>query len=102
MYTILCTLKDMSDETMSVRDARAHLPELITRAEQGEPTVITRNGVPAAAVVPFEDFEALEEAVDAYLAREADRAVADDEGGPAIGMAEMVAEIFEEKRGNAA
>lgn len=87
---------------MSVRDARAHLPELISRAQKGEPTILTRNGVPAAALVPIEDFEALEDAMDVYLAREADRALERDEGGPKVGMAEMVAEIFEENQGNAA
>lgn len=87
---------------MSVRDARAHPPEPISRAQQGEPTVITPNGAPAAAIVPIEDFEALEDAMDAYPAREADRALDQDEGGPRVGMAEMVAEIFEEDQGNAA
>lgn len=92
----------MSDENMSVRDARAHLPEPISRAQKGEPTIITRNGAPAAAIVPIEDFEALEDAMDVYPAREADRALDQDEGGPRVGMAEMVAEIFEEDQGNAA
>ncbi|USY19046.1 type II toxin-antitoxin system Phd/YefM family antitoxin [Nocardiopsis exhalans] len=90
----------MSDHSMNVRDARAHLSELITKAQNGDPTILTRNGTPAAAIVPIEDFEALEDAMDAYLARQADQE--EDEGGPAVGMAEMVAEIFDESRGNAA
>lgn len=49
---------------MSIRDARAQLPELITKAQNGDPTILTRNGTPAAAIVPIEDFGALEEAMD--------------------------------------
>ena len=35
-----------------VTQARKQLPELIERAAQGKPTVITRHGTPVAAVVP--------------------------------------------------
>ena len=55
----------MSDDSrMSVRDVRAHLAEVLTRAENGSPTVIMRNGEPVAAVVPIEDFNVLEDAID--------------------------------------
>ena len=84
---------------MNVGDARARFSELITKAQNGHPTVLTRNGTPAAAIVPMEGFEALEDAMDAYLARQADQE--EDEGGPAVGMAEMVAEIFDKSRGDA-
>jgi prevent-host-death family protein len=33
-------------------DARAHLPELIAAARAGESTIITKHGVPVAALVP--------------------------------------------------
>jgi prevent-host-death family protein len=92
----------MADHTMNIRDARAHLADIISRAEAGDPTVITRNGVPTAAVVPMEDFEALEDALDMYLAQQADLEDDGDDDAPPVGMAEMVAEIFEERRGNAA
>ncbi|NBM17960.1 CaiB/BaiF CoA-transferase family protein [Streptomyces sp. GC420] len=75
-------------------DARAHLADHINRAEQGTPTVITRNGVPVAAVVPIEDFEALEEAADVLLARGAEAVLA--EGGPTVTMAELLADLFAE------
>lgn len=84
----------MHGNTATVRDARAHLAKHIDRAEQGTPTVITRSGEPVAAIVSIDDFEALEEAADALLAREADAALA--EGGPAIGMAEILASLFSE------
>jgi prevent-host-death family protein len=66
---------DVSQNQLSVRDARAHFAELITRAQGGTPTIITRNGQPVAAIVPIEDFNALEDAIDRYFAREADRAI---------------------------
>ena len=34
----------------SVREARANLTRLLDRAAKGEPTVITRGGVPVAAI----------------------------------------------------
>ena len=66
----------MTEKTVTVREARAHLADHINRAEEGVPTVITRNGAPVAAVVPIADFEALEEAADVMLAREAEAALA--------------------------
>ncbi|WP_328413645.1 type II toxin-antitoxin system Phd/YefM family antitoxin [Streptomyces violaceus] len=84
----------MADNTVTVREARAHLAEHINRAEEGTPTVITRNGAPVAAVVPISDFEALEEAADVMLAREAEAVLAD--GGPTVSMAELLADLFSE------
>ncbi|MET9098163.1 type II toxin-antitoxin system Phd/YefM family antitoxin [Streptomyces antibioticus] len=85
----------MSDHTVTVREARAHLAEHINRAEEGTPTVITRNGAPVAAVVPIADFEALEEAADVLLAREAEAVLA--EGEPTVSMAELLADLFSER-----
>ncbi|MGW1897576.1 type II toxin-antitoxin system Phd/YefM family antitoxin [Streptomyces hirsutus] len=85
----------MTDNTVTVREARAHLAEHINRAEEGTPTVITRNGAPVAAVVPIADFEALEEATDVILAREAEAVLAD--GGPTVSMAELLADLFSER-----
>lgn len=84
---------------LSARDARAHFAELITRAQGGTPTVITRNGQPVAAVVPIEDFDALEDAIDRYFAREADRDLAENPEAPTYSMSEVVAAIFEEEPG---
>lgn len=79
----------------TVREARAHLPEHIHRAEEGDPTVITRNGTPVAAVVPISDFEALEEAADLMLSREAEAVLA--EGGPTVSLAELLVDLFSER-----
>ncbi|WP_051096443.1 type II toxin-antitoxin system prevent-host-death family antitoxin [Streptomyces sulphureus] len=90
----------MTDSTVSVREARAHLAERINQAEAGTPTVITRNGAAVAAVVPIADFEALEEAADLMLAQEAEAVLA--EGGPTVTMPELLAELFAEEREDSA
>jgi prevent-host-death family protein len=90
---------DDNQNQLSARDARAHFAELITRAQGGTPTVITRNGQPVAAVVPIEDFNALEDAIDRYFAREADRDLAENPEAPTYSMSEVVAAIFEEEPG---
>ncbi|GAA0695351.1 hypothetical protein GCM10009536_29500 [Streptomyces thermocarboxydus] len=90
----------MTENTVTVREARAHLADHINRAEEGVPTVITRNGAPVAAVVPISDFEALEEAADVMLAREAEAVLA--EGGSTVTMAELLADLFTEHDGEAA
>ena len=90
---------DDSQNQLSVRDARAHFAELITRAQGGTPTILTRNGQPVAAVVPIEDFNALEDAIDRYFAREADRDLAENPDAPTYSMSEVVAAIFEEEPG---
>jgi prevent-host-death family protein len=90
------------DSKMSVRDARGHFAALITRAQNGSPTVITRNGKPVAAVVPIEDFNVLEDAIDRYFALQADRDLADNPGAPTYSMSEVVAAIFGEDGGQGA
>ncbi|HEX5296711.1 MAG TPA: type II toxin-antitoxin system Phd/YefM family antitoxin [Streptosporangiaceae bacterium] len=91
-----------SQTHLSVRDARAHFAEVITRAQDGTPTIITRNGQAVAAVVPIEDFNALEDAIDRYFAREADRDLAENPDAPTYSMSEVVASIFEEEPGKGA
>ncbi|MFF4290420.1 type II toxin-antitoxin system Phd/YefM family antitoxin [Streptomyces sp. NPDC001633] len=90
----------MAESTVTVREAHAHLADHINRAEQGTPTVITRKGVPVAAVVPIADLNALEEAADMLLAREAEAVLA--EGGPTVTMAELLADLFAERTEDAA
>jgi prevent-host-death family protein len=84
----------MAENSVTVREARAHLSDHINDAEQGTATVITRSGVPVAAIVPIADLEALEEAADVMLAREAETVLA--EGGPTVTMAELLADLFTE------
>ncbi|MFI6583484.1 type II toxin-antitoxin system Phd/YefM family antitoxin [Embleya sp. NPDC050493] len=85
----------MTESAVTIREARAHFADHINRAESGTPTVITRNGTPVAALVPIADFDALEEAADELLAREAEGVLA--EGGRTVTMAELLADLFTER-----
>lgn len=82
-------------EAINVREARAGLSGIASKTESGEATVITRNGTPVAALVPLSDYDALEEAADELLAREARRHL--DE--PTVSMAEVLADLFSEDSG---
>lgn len=40
--------------TVNIHAAKTHLSRLVERAEQGEETIIARNGRPVARLVPYE------------------------------------------------
>ncbi len=44
---------------LQLRDAKATLSAVIDSARQGQPTIITRHGKPAAVVISFEEWERL-------------------------------------------
>jgi len=54
----------MSLTTFESREARAKWRKLLDRASAGGDSVIERYGQPTAAVIPFEDFLALQEELD--------------------------------------
>ncbi|MFC5719062.1 type II toxin-antitoxin system Phd/YefM family antitoxin [Streptomyces gamaensis] len=83
------------DNIVTASEVRARLALYLNQAEQGTATVISRNGVPVAALVPLGDFQALEDAADALLAREAETVRA--EGGPTASLEELVAELSDEE-----
>ncbi|MGP3966910.1 type II toxin-antitoxin system Phd/YefM family antitoxin [Streptomyces sp. 6N223] len=90
-------------DTMSVRDVRAHLAAVLARAEAGDATVVTRGSTPVAAIVPMDAFNALEDAADELLAREAAQVLDAEGDGPTYTMSEIVADILgETPQGNAA
>ncbi|MEV6945733.1 type II toxin-antitoxin system Phd/YefM family antitoxin [Streptomyces sp. NPDC051172] len=80
--------------SVSVREARANLARLLDHAEEGEPTVITRGGTPVAAIVPIEEYNALEEAADELLARKALQTLAEEGEAPRATLADVIADIF--------
>ena len=58
--------------TLSIANARAAFSDMVGRARHGKsPTVLTSRGKPVAALVPIEDLELIEEAIDARLSAEA-------------------------------
>lgn len=80
--------------SVSVREARANLARLLDHAAEGEPTVITRGGAAVAAIVPIEEYNALEEAADELLARKALRTLAEEGDAPRATLADVLADIF--------
>lgn len=84
-------------EALSIREARAHLAEVVTKAEAGEITVITRKGERVGAVVPIGILDAIEEAADELAAREAEQHRSD----PTVSMAELLADLFDAPPGAA-
>lgn len=85
-------------EPLSIREARANLAEVLSKAENGEITVITRKGEPVGAVVPISVLDAIEDAADELAAREAEQHL----GDPTVSMAELLADLFDPSSGNAA
>lgn len=60
MYTIPYTLR--MAKMVPVREFRTRLSELLSDvAERRDHVLVTRNGKPAAALVPIDEYEALEE-----------------------------------------
>ncbi len=47
----------MSVKTIAIEDAADRLPELVTRASEGEQIVIARDEYPLAKLVPFAEVE---------------------------------------------
>ncbi|TQF05166.1 type II toxin-antitoxin system Phd/YefM family antitoxin [Kitasatospora acidiphila] len=77
-------------DALNIREARAHFAELMSKAEAGEVTVITRKGERVGAIVPISVLDAIEDAADELAAREA-RQHLDD---PTVSMAELLADLF--------
>jgi antitoxin YefM len=87
-------------KTVSVREFRDNISQLLGDvADRRDHVVVTRNGRPAAMVVPIDEYEALEEAVeilsdkDAMAAIEAGRAEA--ERGETVTFEEVRQELAE-------
>lgn len=60
MYAIWYTLRVA--KTIPVRDFRSNLAQVLSDvADRRDHIVVTRNGRPAAALVPIDEYEALEE-----------------------------------------
>lgn len=82
------------DDSVSVREARANLARLLDQAAEGEPTVITRDGTPVAAIVPIEEYNALEDAADELLARKALQTLQEEGDASRATLADVLADIF--------
>ncbi|MFJ2811670.1 type II toxin-antitoxin system Phd/YefM family antitoxin [Kitasatospora sp. NPDC087271] len=81
-------------DALSIRELRANIAQVVNQAEAGEITVITRKGERVGAVVPIEILDAIEDAADELLAREAEQ----HRNDPTVTMAELLADLFDSPR----
>ena len=49
------TVANASIQTLQLRDAKASLSAVVMSAQKGQPTIITRHGLPTAMIVSIED-----------------------------------------------
>jgi antitoxin YefM len=87
-------------KTVPVREFRSNLSQMLSDvADRRDHVVVTRNGRPAAALVPIDEYEALEETAeilsdpDAMAAIEAGRA--EGERGETVTLEELRQELAE-------
>jgi antitoxin YefM len=96
VYTIVYPLP--MAKTVPVRELRANLSSLLDEvSDRRDHVLVTRNGVPAAALVPIDEYEALEET--AEILSDPDAIAALEEGlgeierGETITLAELRKEL---------
>ena len=90
-------------KTVPVRELRANLSSLLDDvSNRRDHVVVTRNGTPAAALVPIDEYEALEETAEILSDRHALSALEDGlveiERGETITFAELRSELAERRR----
>jgi len=100
VYTIMYT-RPMA-KTVPVRELRSNLSSLLDDvSDRRDHVLVTRNGAPAAALVPIDEYEALEETAeilsdpDALSALEA--GLAEIERGETVTIAELRSELAERR-----
>lgn len=101
MYFILYTLLAMS-KTIPVRELRSNLAAVLDGVtDRRDHVLVTRNGRPAAAIVPVDEYESLEETAEILSDPEALKAIeaglADIERGDLITLEELGAELRERR-----
>lgn len=89
-------------KTVPVRDLRANLSSLLDDvSDRRDHVLVTRNGTPAAVLVPIDEYEALEETAeilsdaDALSALEA--GLAEIERGETVTLSELRSELTERR-----
>jgi prevent-host-death family protein len=77
-------------QTLSSRDFRAHLADVIDRAKAGDATVVTRNGRAVGAFVPMEVLERARR----HDEEELRRLIDERKDSPTVPMSEVMAETL--------
>jgi antitoxin YefM len=91
-------------KTVPVREFRSHLSELLSDvADRRDHVLVTRNGKPAAALVPIDEYDALEETAEILSDSETlaaiDAGLAEISRGESIALTDLRAEL-DERRSN--
>lgn len=100
MYTTMYT--ELMAKTVPVRELRSNLSSLLDDvSDRRDHVLVTRNGAPAAALVPIDEYEALEETAeilsdpDALAALEA--GLAEIERDETVTLADLRSELAERR-----
>lgn len=98
MYTSLPMAK-----TVPVKELRSELAELLDQvADRREHVIVTRHGRPAAAIVPIDEYEGLEETAallsDSNSLRAIQRGLADLKAGRVSTLEEVRSDLARRKR----
>src|SRR6476659_8394187 len=100
VYTIMYT--ELMAKTVPVRELRSNLSSLLDDvSDRRDHVLVTRNGAPAAAIIPIDEYEALEETAeilsdsDALSALEA--GLGEIERGDTITLAELRDELADHR-----
>mgnify|MGYP003381930565 CR=1 FL=1 len=67
----------MTQQTLNSDDARSRWRDILDAASTGSDTVINRYGKPTAAVIPFEDYEAIRDEIEDLRAGRRAQAILD-------------------------
>lgn len=89
-------------KTVAVRELRANLSRLLADvSERRDHVLVTRNGAPAAALVPVDEYEALEETAEVLSDPEAlaalEAGLAEIGRGETVTLAELREELAERR-----
>jgi prevent-host-death family protein len=100
VYTIVYAL--FMAKTVPVRELRINLSSLLDDvSDRRDHVLVTRNGTPAAALVPIDEYEALEETAEILSDPDAlsalEKGLADLERDETITLAELRAELAERR-----
>ncbi len=89
-------------KTVPVRELRANLSSLLDDvSDRRDHVLVTRNGAPAAALVPIDEYEALEETAEVLSDPEAlsalEAGLAEIERGEVVALSELRTELAERR-----
>lgn len=90
-------------KTVPVRELRSNLSSLLDDvSDRRDHVLVTRNGSPAAALIPIDEYEALEETAEVLSDAEAlsalEEGLAEIERGETVSLADLRSELADRRR----